>query len=98
VNIETGYDMTCRVDRLGLKLVRSLVLIKYDSYHFYESSILPFDHPIMLRSVGRRKLMLDTFFIKIIFNLSVLELGVIVTFNSLDFGIKFILCPLQKFL
>jgi hypothetical protein len=33
--------------------------------------------------------MLDTFFIKIIFHLSVLELGAIVTSNSLDFSINF---------
>jgi hypothetical protein len=42
--------------------------------------------------------MLDTFFIKIIFHLSVLELGVIITSNSLGFSIKFILCSLQEFL
>jgi hypothetical protein len=41
--------------------------------------------------------MLDTFFIKIIFHLSVLELGAIVTSNSFDFNIKFILCSFQEF-
>jgi hypothetical protein len=30
--------------------------------------------------------------------LSVIELGAIVTSNSLDFGIKFIMYPLQEFL
>jgi hypothetical protein len=30
--------------------------------------------------------------------LSVLKLGVIVTSNSLDFSIKFILCTLQEFI
>jgi hypothetical protein len=94
VKIETVYGMICRVD-LGAKSVRSLVLIKYDSCYLYESSILSFGHPILLRSVGGQKLMLDTFFVKIIFHLSVLKLGVIVTSNSLDFDIKFILCPLQ---
>jgi hypothetical protein len=94
VKIETIYGMTCHVDCLNPKLIGSLVLIKHGSCHLYESSILPFDHPILLRSVGGQKLMIDTFFIKIIIHLSVLELGDIVTSNSLDFGIKFILCPL----
>jgi hypothetical protein len=40
--------------------------------------------------------MLDAFFIKIVFNLSVLELGAIITSYSLDFSIKLILCSLQK--
>jgi hypothetical protein len=92
VKIETICGMTCQVNRLGPKLVESLVLIKHGSYHLYKSPILLFDHPILLRSVGGQKLMLDTFFIKIIFHLSVLKLGVIVTSNSLDFSIKFILC------
>jgi hypothetical protein len=42
--------------------------------------------------------MLDAFFIKIIFNLSVLKLGVIVTSYLLDFGIQLILSSLQELL
>jgi hypothetical protein len=42
--------------------------------------------------------MLDAFFIKTIFYLSVLKLGAIVTSNLLDFSIKLILCCLQEFL
>jgi hypothetical protein len=98
VKIETVYGMACRVDRLGPKPVGSFVLFKHGSCHLYESSILPFVHSILLESVGDGKLMLDTFFMKIIFHLSVLVLGAIVTSNSLDFCIKFILCSLQEFL
>jgi hypothetical protein len=94
VKIETVYGMICHVDRLGPKLVGSLILVKHDSCHLYESSILSFGHSILLRSVGGQKLMLDTLFIKIIFHLSVIELGAIVTSNSLDFSIKFILYSL----
>jgi hypothetical protein len=42
--------------------------------------------------------MLNAFFIKIVFHLSVLEIGVIITSNLLDFSIKYILCSLQEFL
>jgi hypothetical protein len=98
VKIETVYDMTCRIDHLHPKSVGSLVLIKHDSCHLYKSYILSFSHPILLWSVGGQKIMLNTFFIKIVFYLSVLELGVIITSNPFDFSIKFILCSLQEFL
>jgi hypothetical protein len=98
VEVKAVSYMTRHVDRLCPKPIRGLVLIKHGSYHLYESSILPFAHLILLRSVWGKKLILDTFFIKIIFHLSVLELGAIVTSNSLDFSIKFILCSLQEFL
>jgi hypothetical protein len=42
--------------------------------------------------------MLDAFFIKIVFYLSVFELGAIIASNPIDFNIKFILCSLQGFL
>jgi hypothetical protein len=42
--------------------------------------------------------MLDAFFIKIVFYLSVLELGTVVTSNLLNFSIKLTLCSLQEFL
>jgi hypothetical protein len=83
--------MTCHVDHHHPKLVQGLVFIKHGSCHLYESSILPFSHPILLRSIGARKLMVDAFFIKEVFYLSVFELGVVVTSNLLDFVIKLIL-------
>jgi hypothetical protein len=42
--------------------------------------------------------MLDPFFIKEVFYLSVLKLGVIVTSNFLDLGFKLILCSSQELL
>jgi hypothetical protein len=44
--------MTCCVDRLDPKPVESLVLVKHGSCHLYESYILTFGHPILMRSVG----------------------------------------------
>jgi hypothetical protein len=98
VKIETVCAMTCRIDRLRSKPVGSLVLIKYGSCHLYKSSILSFGHPVLLWSVGGQKLMLDAFFIKIVFYLSVFKLGAIIASNPLDFSIKFILFSLQDFL
>jgi hypothetical protein len=42
--------------------------------------------------------MLDNFFITVVFYLSILELGAIITSTLLDFSIKFILRSLQEFL
>jgi hypothetical protein len=50
--------MTCRVDHLRLKPIRGLVFIKHASCHFDESTVLPFGHPILLRSIGDENLCL----------------------------------------
>jgi hypothetical protein len=42
--------------------------------------------------------MLDAFFIKEVFYLSILEIGAIITSNLLDLGIKLILCHSQELL
>jgi hypothetical protein len=55
VKIETVCAMTCRVDRLGPKLVRNLILVKHDFCHLYKTSILSFGHRILLSSVGGAK-------------------------------------------
>jgi hypothetical protein len=93
VEVETVTCMTRYVDCLRPKLIRGLVFIKHGYYHLDESTVLPFGHPILLRSIRGQKLMIDVFFIYKIFYLSVLEFGVIVTSYLLYFGLKFILCP-----
>jgi hypothetical protein len=98
VNVKMVSGMTCRIDRLHPKLVQNLVFIKHGSCHLYESSVLPFGHHILLRYIGGQKHMLDSFFIKEVFYLSVLKLSAIVTSNLLDLGIKLILCPSQELL
>ena len=82
--------MACCVDRFRPIVGWSLVLIQHCSCGFYESSILPLHNTILL-SIWNRKLMLDSFFIKKLFNVGVLELHPVVTSNSLDFDIKLIL-------
>jgi hypothetical protein len=51
VKIEAVCGMTRCIDRLCLKPVRSLVLIKHGSCHLYKSPIFPFSDPILLCSV-----------------------------------------------
>jgi hypothetical protein len=63
VEVEAVGYMVCCVDRLRPKPIRSLVLIKHGFYHLYKSAVLSFGPPILLRSVGSQKLMLDVLFI-----------------------------------
>jgi hypothetical protein len=90
--------MAHRVDSFGPKAIGGLVFIKHCPCRLNEGPILSFDHPILLRSVGCQKLMLDALLVKIVFNLSILELGAIVTPYLLDLSIKLILSPLQELL
>jgi hypothetical protein len=67
--------MTSRVDCFHPKTIRSLLLIKHGSCGFNESSILPLHYPILLWSVWDGELMTNTFFIKTLLNVGVLELN-----------------------
>jgi hypothetical protein len=49
-------------------------------------------------TIGCQKIMLDAILIKVIFNLSILELRAIATPYLLDLGIKLILSPLHELL
>jgi hypothetical protein len=98
LEVKTVTGMTYCIDRLQPKLVQGLVFVKHGYSHLYESSVLSFGHPILLRCIEGKKFMLDAFFIKKVFYLSILELNVIVTSNLLDLGIKLVLCPSQELL
>jgi hypothetical protein len=90
--------MTRRVDSFGPKVIGGLVFISHCPCQLNESHILSFSHPILLWSIGCQKFMLDAFLIKVLFNLSVLELGAIVTPYLLDLGITLISSSLQELL
>src|SRR6187551_1344026 len=83
--------MASRANRLGPKVIRSLVLIKHGPCHLNQSPIFPLNNAILLRCVWRGKLMLDSLFIKKLFNICVLELRPVVTSYMLDLQLKLIL-------
>jgi hypothetical protein len=91
VKVETIDCMISGVDCFGPKSIRGLVLIKHGSCSFNQSSILPFHNTILLRSAWSEEFMLDSFFIKKFFNISISELRTIVTSNILDLELIFIL-------
>jgi hypothetical protein len=51
VKIEAVDGMASRVDSFGPKDVLSLVLVQHGSCHLNKSSILPLNHPILLRGI-----------------------------------------------
>jgi hypothetical protein len=51
VEVEAVSCMTRCVDRLRPKPIRGLIFIKHGFYHLDGSTVLPFDHPILLRSI-----------------------------------------------
>jgi hypothetical protein len=94
--------MTRRADSFSPKVAQKRSEVLYSSsiiladsmrFLFFVSAT-----PILLWSIEYQKFMLDAFMIKILFNLSVLELGVIVISHLLDLGIKLILSSLQELL
>jgi hypothetical protein len=101
VKIQTVDSMTSCVDRFRPETIQSFVLIKHSSCDFYESPILRLHYPFLLQCVWDREFMTNSFTIKILFNVGILELGAIVTSYSLDLHINLILgsgCKLVEYI
>src|SRR3954463_9614941 len=76
--------MTCSIDSFSPKPYRGLVFSKHSSGHFNKSSILPFNHTILLRCISRRKFMSKTIGIMKIFDMCILEFCTIITSDMLQ--------------
>src|SRR3954469_13400308 len=83
VHINLVDDMTCSIDSFIPEPDRSLVFSKHSSGHFNKSSILPFNHTILLRCISSREFMSKTIGIKKIFDMSILEFSTIITSDML---------------
>jgi hypothetical protein len=92
VEIDTVDCMTRGVDGFSSIVVFCLVFIEDCPCGPNESFVLSLHNTILLWSVGDQKLMLDAFFIQVLFNTCVLELCPIIASYSLDLHLKFILC------
>src|SRR3954470_9229473 len=76
--------MTCSIDSFSPEPNRGLVFSKHSSGHFNKSTILPFNHTILLRCIGSREFMSETIGIKKIFDMCILELCTIITSDMLQ--------------
>jgi hypothetical protein len=98
VEVETVDGMTPHIDSFGPKDIRSLVFIKHCSCGFHQRPILPLNNVILLRCVWCGEFMFDSFFIKKLFNIGVLEFRIIVTSYILYFQLILILSYSNEFL
>src|ERR1043165_9519677 len=76
--------MTCNIDGFSPEPDRCLVFSKHSSGHFNKSSILRFNHTILLRCISRREFMNKTIGIKKIFDICILEFCTIITSGMLQ--------------
>src|SRR4051812_19841739 len=76
--------MTCSIDSFSPEPNRGLVFSKHSSGHFNKSTILPFNHTILLRCICSKEFMSKTICIKKIFDVCILEFCTIITSDMLQ--------------
>src|SRR3954465_10326639 len=76
--------MTCSIDSFSPEPNRGLVFSKHSSGHFNKSTILPFNHTILLRCIGSREFMSKTIGNKKIFDICIIEFCTIITSDMLQ--------------
>src|ERR1043165_8829089 len=76
--------MTCNIDGFSPEPDRCLVFSKHSSGHFNKSSILRFNHTILLRCISSSEFMSKTIGIKKIFDICILEFCTIITSDMLQ--------------
>src|ERR1041384_94937 len=76
--------MKCSIDSFSPEPDRCLVFSKHCSGHFNKSSILPFNHTILLRCICNREFMSETIGIKKIFDICILEFCTIIISDMLQ--------------
>jgi hypothetical protein len=91
MKIESVYGMASCIYSFRPKPLRRLVLSKHCPRHVDECPVLCFYYTILLWRVGSRELILDAFFLKILFHLKVLEFRSIVAPDLRHLELKLIL-------
>jgi hypothetical protein len=93
MQIEPVYGMASCVHSFRPKPLERLELSKHRPRHVDKRPVLPLYHTVLMWCVGSGELMLDTFLLKILLNLLVLELGPIVAPYLFHLELKFVLSP-----
>src|ERR1041384_492084 len=73
VKVNLVDNMTCSIDSFCPEPDRSLLFSKHSSVHLNKSSILPFNHTILLWCICSREFMSETIGIKKIFDMCIHE-------------------------
>jgi hypothetical protein len=91
MKVDPVYGVASRVHSFRPKPLGRLELPKHRPRHVYERHVLPLYHTILLRCVGGEELVLDSFLLKVLLHLKVLEFGPVVTPYLLHLELKLIL-------
>jgi hypothetical protein len=91
MKVDPVYGVASRVYGFRPKPLGRLELSKHFSCHVYEHPVLPLYHTVLLWCVGSGELVLDSFLLKVLFHLKVLELRPVVAPYLLHLELKFIL-------
>jgi hypothetical protein len=91
MKIDPVYGVASRVHGFRPKPLGCLELSKHRPRHVDERPVLPLYHTVLLWCVGSGELMLDSFLLKILLHLKVLEFGPVVAPYLLHLELNFIL-------
>jgi hypothetical protein len=91
LKLDPVYGVASRVHGFRPKPLRRLELSKHRPRHVYERPVLPLYHIVLLWCVGSGELVLDSFLLKVLLHLKVLELGPVVASYLFHLELKFVL-------
>ena len=91
MKVDSVYGMASCVHSFRPKPLGRLEFSKHRSHHVDERPVLPLYHTVLLWCVGSGELVLDSFLLKKLLHLQVLELGPVVASNIFHLELKFVL-------
>ena len=91
MKVDPVDGVASRVHGFRPKPLGRLELSKHRPRHVYERPVLPFYHTILLWCVGSGELVLDSFLLKVLLHLKILELGPVVAPYLFQLELKFVL-------
>ena len=93
MKVDPVYGVASRVHSFRPKPLGRLEFSKHRPRHVYKRPVLPLYHTILLWCVGSGELVLDSFLLKVLLHLKVLELGPVVASYLFHLELKFVLSP-----
>ena len=93
MKVDPVYGVASRVHGFRPKALGGLEFSKHSPHHIYERPVLPLYHTILLWCVGSGELVLDSFLLKVLLHLHILELGPIVASYLFHLELKFVFSP-----
>jgi hypothetical protein len=93
MKVDPVYGVASCVHSFRPKLLGRLEFSKHRPRHVYKCPVLSLYHTVLLGCVGSGELVLDSFLLKVLLHLKILELGPVVTSDLFHLELKFVLSP-----